>query len=99
MTTKMVSSHRLLTLMVFVLLLIPMISGGQITDKCTEGCRSEMACNLHCLKRGLGHCEKAILHDTKNVYFFFEYNLTLNSKKKKKKNYTSRGSCNFLLLQ
>ncbi|KAG7534298.1 hypothetical protein ISN45_Aa08g018680 [Arabidopsis thaliana x Arabidopsis arenosa] len=64
----MVSSHRLLTLMVFVLLLIPMISGGQITDKCTEGCRSEMACNLHCLKRGLGHCEKAILHGAPVIF-------------------------------
>ncbi|CAE6241597.1 unnamed protein product [Arabidopsis arenosa] len=60
MTTQMVSSHRLLTLMmVFVLLLIPMISGGQITDKCTEGCLNPTSCNIHCLRRGLGHCEKA----------------------------------------
>ncbi|VYS70403.1 unnamed protein product [Arabidopsis thaliana] len=58
MTTKMVSSHRLLTLMVVALLLIPMISGQ--SSKCTKGCTSTPECNIKCMKKGGGHCQAYI---------------------------------------
>ncbi|KAL9814373.1 hypothetical protein AtNW77_Chr5g0140581 [Arabidopsis thaliana] len=48
----MVASHRLLTLMVFALLTVPMISG----------------CNTRCMMRGGGYCESAKIHGAVKIF-------------------------------
>ncbi|KAG7606142.1 hypothetical protein ISN45_At05g050860 [Arabidopsis thaliana x Arabidopsis arenosa] len=63
----MVASHRLLTLMVFALLTVPMIS-GLISDKCTEGCKSTIGCNTRCMMRGGGYCESAKIHGAVKIF-------------------------------
>ncbi|XP_019088106.1 PREDICTED: putative defensin-like protein 84 [Camelina sativa] len=80
----MYSSHRLLSLMVFALLIIiPMITGQVVKyvdlDRCKLGCKSTPECNQKCKLKGGGRCRRYISYIHSGLEDYCCCNIFFNS--------------------